>query len=97
MKDSLTVKFFSVESQIPEMECDSLQLPIADNAKGEFSGSYGIRKGHANAVFSLKAGRVVLSEKGKVVLTVQISEGFATIENNLVCITVSSLSQSEKN
>ena len=93
MKDRLTVSFFSVERQFPEIECDSVQLPVSDNSKGEFSGSYGIRKGHAKAVFSLKAGKVILSEKGKPVFSAAISEGFATVENNSVCITVTSMEE----
>ena len=93
MKDRLTVSFFSVERQLPEIECDSVQLPISDNRKGEFSGSYGIRKGHAKAVFSLRAGKVVLAAKGKPVFTADISEGFATVENNNVCITVTSIGE----
>ena len=96
MKDFLTVQFFSVEGPTPPMECDSLQLPIADSLDGAFSGSYGIRKGHANAVFSLKAGKVVLTKNEKVAFAANISEGFAMVENNLVSITVSSLGEVEK-
>lgn len=93
MKDVLTVRFFSVDRQIPEMECDSIRLPISDNIKEEFSGSYGIRKGHARAVFSLKAGRVTLTSGEKNVFEADISDGFATVENNVVCITVDSVNK----
>ncbi len=88
MKDILTVRFFSVDRQIPDIECDSVRLPVSDNMKGGFSGSYGIRKGHARAVFSLKAGKVVLTSADKTVFSADISDGFATVENNEVCITV---------
>ncbi len=88
MKDVLTVKFFSVDRHIPEIECDSVRLPISDSIKGEFSGLYGIRKGHADAVFSLKSGKAVLTCNEKTVFEADISEGFATVENNEVCITV---------
>jgi len=94
MKDYLTVRIFSVERQLPEIKCDSVQLPIADNLKGEFSGSYGIRKGHAKAVFSLKVGKVFLTQNGKPVFTADISEGFATVDNNDVCITVDRVGES---
>lgn len=93
MKELLTVKFFSVENQAADVESDSVLLPVSDDINGGFSGSYGIRKGHAKAVFSLKAGKVVLSEKGKVIFSANISEGFATVENNVVCITVSSMDE----
>ena len=93
MKDILTVKFFSADRHLPDMECDSVRLPVSDNIKGEFSGSYGIRKGHANAVFSLKAGKVILTSNEKTVFEADISDGFATVENNKVCITVDSVAE----
>ena len=93
MKDALTVKFFTINGQIPDMECDGVRLPISDNMKGEFSGSYGIRKGHARAVFSLKAGKVILTSDGKNVFETDISDGFATVENNEVIITVNSINE----
>lgn len=94
MKDILTVRFVSVDRQILPMECDSVRLPISDNIKGEFSGSYGIKRGHAKAVFSLKEGNVILTSKDKSVFSVQVSDGFATVENNVVTITVSSFNES---
>ena len=93
MKDVLTVKFFTVGQQIPDMECDSVRLPVSDNMKGEFSGSYGIRKGHAKAVFSLKSGKILLTASEKTVFEADISDGFATVENNEVCITVSDVKE----
>ena len=93
MKDVLTVIFFTVGHQIPDMECDSVRLPVSNNMKGEFSGSYGIRKGHAKAVFSLKSGKVLLTANEKTVFEADISDGFATVENNEVCITVSDVKE----
>ncbi len=93
MNDVLTVRFFSVNRRIPDMECESVRLPISDNIKGEFSGSYGIKKGHARAVFSLKAGKVILTQNGKTVFEADISDGFATVENNEVNITVDSVNE----
>ena len=91
MKDVLTVKFFTIGHRIPNMECDSVRLPISDNMNGEFSGSYGIRKGHAKSAFSLKAGKIILTANEKTVFEADISDGFATVENNEVCITVTSV------
>lgn len=88
MKDNLTVKFFTVDRQIPAVECDSVRIPVADSSKGEFSGSYGIKKGHARAVFALKSGTVIVAKDGKTVLTANISDGFAMVENNEISITV---------
>ena len=91
MSDVITVDFLSIDHHVTGIECDSVRLPIADNIKGEFSGSYGIRKGHAKAVFLLKAGSVVLTKDNKTVFSADISDGFATIENNNVVVTVNNI------
>ncbi len=96
MNDALTVSFFSVDHHISPIKCNSVCLPVSDNIKGEFSGSYGIRKGHAKAVFSLKAGKVILNSNGKTVFEFLISDGFATVENDNVIITVSSVDENIK-
>ena len=88
MENHLTVKFFTVDHQIPDMKCDSVCLPVSDNANGEFSGSYGIKKGHARTVFSLKSGKVTVTSDGEQIFTANISDGFAIVENNEVRITV---------
>ena len=88
MENHLTVKFFTVDYKVPDIKCDSVCLPVSDNSKGEFSGSYGIKKGHAKAVFSLKAGKVVVKEDGEQIFSANISDGFAIVENNEVRITV---------
>ena len=91
MSDVLTVRFFTVDRRVPDVECESVRLPVSDNMKGDFFGSYGIRKGHARAVFSLKAGKVVLTSGDETVFEAEISDGFATVENNEVNITVDSV------
>lgn len=88
MENHLTVKFFTVDRRIPDMKCDSVRLPVSDNSKGEFSGSYGIKKGHARAVFSLEAGNVIVTADGEKIFSAHISDGFAIVENNEVRITV---------
>ncbi len=93
MKDSLTVKFFTVDRQISALECDSVRIPVADSSKGEFSGSYGIKKGHARAVFALKQGTVIVAKDDKTIFTANISNGFAIVENNEISITVDSIEE----
>lgn len=88
MKDRLTVKFSSVDRHILPIECDSVRVPVSDSAKGAFSGFYGIKKGHANAVIALKTGDVVVTDDGKTIFIAEISDGFAIVENNLVSINV---------
>ena len=93
MKDCLTVKILTVDRQIPVMECDTVLLPVADSTNGEFSGCYGIKKGHARTVFSLKDGELVLSDSGKSVLEAHISGGFAIVDQNEVSIMVDKIEE----
>ena len=44
MKDNLSLTIFTVDRQIEITECDNIRLNIADDIKGKFSGSYGIKK-----------------------------------------------------
>ncbi len=79
---------FTPHRQFPSLECDSVKLNIADSINGKFSGSYGIRKGHAKAILSLTEGEISVSLKGKEIFSVVCSEGFATVENDEVRVTV---------
>lgn len=93
MNDKLTVNFYAVDRQLPAMECDSLRVPVSDSVNGDFSGYYGIRKGHTRAIISLKNGDVTINEGGKTIFTAEISDGFALVENNVVSITVDSVKE----
>lgn len=93
MENLLAVKFFTVNHQIPVIECDSIRLPIADKLNGEFSGYYGIRKGHAKAVFALKAGKVTATLNEETIFSAEITDGFAIVETNEVNITVDKVSE----
>ena len=88
MKDGLTVRIVTVNHQIPDIQCDGVRVPISDSAKGDFSGYYGIKKGHAKAVFSLRAGKITLTKNENTIFTAEISDGFALIENNEVNVIV---------
>ncbi len=79
---------FTPHRQFPSLECDSVKLSIADSVSGKFSGSYGIRKGHAKAVFSLAKGKISVSFNEKEIFSAVCSEGFATVENDEVRVTV---------
>ncbi len=88
MNNGLTVKILTVNRQIPAVECDSVRLPVSDSLNGEFSGYYGIKRGHARAVFSLKEGKITLTKGENTVFVAEISDGFAMVENNEVNIMV---------
>ena len=75
---------FTPHRQLPSIECDSVKLTVADSVNGSFSGSYGIRKGHAKAIFSLAEGRVSVSLNDKEIFTAECRGGFATVENDEV-------------
>lgn len=93
MSDRLTVKFISVDKHISPIECDAVRIPIADSIKGDFSGSYGIKKGHAKAVFLLKKGEVIVTDVDKTIFKAEILDGFAKVENNLISITVDKIEE----
>lgn len=78
---------FTPHRQFPSLECDSVRLNIAESVSGKFSGSYGIRKGHAKAIFSLAEGKVSVSFKGQEIFTAECQGGFATVENDEVRVT----------
>ena len=84
MKDKLTFTLFTPECSFTPVECDSVKLPVADSVSGKFSGSYGIRKGHAKAVFSLGAGKITVRIKEKEIFFAECDGGFATVENDEV-------------
>ncbi len=94
MNDSLTLKMITVDRQIEIGDCDSIRLNIADDKNGKFSGSYGIKKGHARAVFSLSAGTVNAYKNNELVFSAETSDGFGMVEDNTVSLTVDSVKES---
>lgn len=94
MKDKLTFSLFTPKGQLTCVECDGVRLSIADSASGEFSGSYGIRRGHAKAVLSLAEGKIFATDNGQEIFSAECSGGFAIVDNNEVRVTVD---KAEKN
>ena len=86
--NSLVLKIYTPEQAYELQECDYITLDIADGEKGEFSGSYGIKKGHADAVFAVAEGKITAKKDGEVVFVAKSSTGFATVKNNTVNVTV---------
>ena len=87
MKD-MKFTLFTPNCKFDTLECDSVILSIADNTDGAFSGLYGIRKGHAKAIFSLNNGKVSVSLSGKEIFSAECMGGFAKIENDDVRVVV---------
>ena len=92
MKDMKLI-LFTPQRQFPTVECDSVKLNVADSVSGKFSGSYGIRKGHAKAVFTLKEGRISASLNNREVFSAECGEGFATVDGDEVRVTVDSVKE----
>lgn len=88
MNDNLTLKVFTVDRHIEVDGCDYVKLSISDSCDGRFSGSYGIKRGHARAVFSLCEGTVTASKGTQILFKAETSEGFATVEDDIVSVTV---------
>ncbi|MBR5234408.1 MAG: hypothetical protein IKW03_09375 [Clostridia bacterium] len=82
---------FTPHRIFPSLECDSVKLNVADSVNGKFSGSYGIRKGHAKTVFSLAEGKISVSLDGNEIFSAECSNGFATVENDDVRVIVDSV------
>ena len=68
--------------------CDSVQLNVSNNAEEKHGGSYGIRKGHIQALFSLEKGPLNAYLNGERILAAQTGDGFATVENDTVIVVV---------
>lgn len=84
---------FTPHQSFPSVECDTVRLDIADSSDGSFSGSYGIKKGHAKAVFALKSGNVSASLNGQKIFDAECGGGFATVGNDEVRVVVDSVNE----
>lgn len=88
MSEYLSLKVITPEKEYVYEKCDSVKFCVSDNEKGKGGGNYGIRKGHAKAVFSLDNGELKASLAGKTVAEGVTSTGFATVEENVVTVIV---------
>lgn len=91
MNDKLSLKIFLVDRVIEVADCDYITLAVSDDKNGGFSGSYGIRKGHAEAIISVSEGKITAQKNGGIVFSAHTSSGFATIKKNVVSVTVDSI------
>lgn len=88
---ALTLEVYGVDRKLPAIKCDYVRLPLADDKDGRFSGSCGIKKGHAKSALALGKGCVIATENGATVFEAEISGGFALVSNNVVSVTADSL------
>lgn len=76
------------KGSIKPVECDSVRLTVCDNEKGKKGGSYGIRKGHVKALFSLSPGEVSAFLNNEKIFNAATSKGFATVDKDKVTVVV---------
>ena len=91
MSESLLLKVITPEKEYIYDNCDSVSFCVSDNQKGNGGGSYGIRKGHAKAVFSLDNGKLSAYKNSQVTVEMITSSGFAKVEENTVTVIVDEL------
>lgn len=83
----LSVTVVTPTDKLGPIDCASVKFVIKDGRKRNEGGLYGIRSGHANAVFALDEGDVVAEgRKGEPALKCRIAGGFATVEKDTVII-----------
>ena len=92
----MTFILFTPYRRFPPIECDSVKLNIADSVNGKFSGSYGIRKGHAKTIFSLAEGKISVNLDGQEIFSAECSEGFATVDNDNIRVIVDGIKDSNE-
>lgn len=80
----LTVKIITPEGEKNEIYCDSLTVTVRDNEKGKGGGSYGIRKGHAEALIALSEGKTTAKKGEETVFSEILPEGFLSVKNNYI-------------
>ncbi len=88
MSEYLSLKVITPKKEYLYEMCDSVKFCVSDNEKGKGGGNYGIRKGHAKAIFSLDDGKMKASLNGKTTVEGVTSTGFATVEENIVTVIV---------
>lgn len=71
---------------LPQVLCSGVTLIAADNLNGKGGGSYGIKKGHAQALIALGKGELKASDGTDTIFTCRIDGGFATVFDNTVTI-----------
>ena len=89
----LTLKIATPKGTRDPVMCDSIRLTICDDLSGRGGGSYGIRPGHAKALFSLDKGSIRAFLSGRNVLTGESGVGFVTVDQNTVTVVTEDFSE----
>lgn len=85
--DNLCLQIVTVEGKKQPIYCDSVVLPLCDGERNTGGGSYGIHKGHADAIFVLAKGKIIAKKSGAEIFCADCSDGFARVSQNVVTVT----------
>lgn len=82
----LTLKIVTPTGSRDPIRCDSIHLTLCDGERGRGGGSYGIRPGHAKALFALDDGPLTALLGGSAVLEGRCGGGFAAVDRSTVTV-----------
>lgn len=82
----LTLKIITPHGKKAEISCDSIILTVEANENGKGGGSYGIRKGHAEALIATAKGIITAKKDGETVFSETFSEGTASVSEDVVTV-----------
>lgn len=86
----LLLRVVTPRGEAAAVSCDSIRMQTPDGMDGKNGGWIGIRRGHTTALMALTEGPVHTFLDGVPVRTITISEGFASVKNDVVTILCSS-------
>ena len=86
--DRLTLKIVTPTGPIKPLKCDSIHLTVHDDKNGRCGGSYGIRAGEIKTLFAVDTGPLTAYHEGKTIFKCILKNGFATVIDNIVTVTV---------
>lgn len=92
----LTLTIITPDIKPVTVLCDSVRIMLRDDLNGRGGGSYGIRRGHAEAVLALGKGEVTALSCGETVLCKQCGEGFVRVSNDTVTVITESMESEDK-
>ena len=98
MEGTLTLTIVTPDGGNTVIHCSSVRLPAAEGVKKNSGGSFGIRKGHTDALIAIAEGTVTALLDGKTVFTGMVSAGFAKVSGgNTISVLTNRLTNAVNN
>lgn len=82
----LLLRVVTPNGEAVTLTCDSIRLQTPDGTDGKNGGWLGVRRGHTDALIALMAGDIQAWMEGRLLRTLHISDGFATVKNDVVTV-----------